>query len=190
MVIGPMRNQSRALGGGCQFTGGNWGCHPETGTDGRFGRDENAVCPVAAVFSWTAAACCRFPVHSLLWTTTCNLNITGTRPAGFPAPKDLVSFEPRFENYWRHQHAVPSAPTFEVAHFLTAKRWQQVAQGVSPHRTPHLFDRQKLPVITTGTGTAARFWRNEFETLLDNGIPDVNHRVYWFSVTCEIGARE
>ncbi len=65
-----------------------------------------------------------------------------------------------------------------------------IAWPIGPHRTTHLFDRQQLPDITTGTGTAARFWRNEFETLLDNGIPDVNHRVYWFSVTCEIGARE
>ncbi len=37
MVIGTMRKQSRALGGGWQFTGGGWSSHPETGTDGRFG---------------------------------------------------------------------------------------------------------------------------------------------------------
>lgn len=46
LVIIPVRNQSRALGGDWQFTGGGWGCHPEIGTDQRFGREDDAVCTV------------------------------------------------------------------------------------------------------------------------------------------------
>ncbi len=48
MAIGSMRNQSRAHGGGWQSTGGGWGCHPETKTEERFGRDDDGGCTVAA----------------------------------------------------------------------------------------------------------------------------------------------
>ncbi len=62
-------------------------------------------------FSWTAAACCRFRVHSLLWTTTCNLNIANTRPADPPAPTGVKPVGARLHN--ERAETARSAPDSE-----------------------------------------------------------------------------